>query len=543
MKNWGLRSKLIGLLAPFFLLFAFNVHAVNTFPSTPSCASGRILIQANSTILFRSLSCTSSAVSTTTQSPTCYLQCGTGFTSPSQPNYSCPSNSTTSLQTCTPNAGFNAFNINGTWTVIQEGQSCGSLTNPSPDSKCTCNTTNAPYKYSVAGGGYRCSPGSSEENKLFGVLTAAAGFYTSLAAGLSAGIAACIASLVCAGGLVATAIGSAFLGIGFVLDDSPSTTINPNAPLQVTISPAGSPTPDRQDNKIRIGGFGEIVPPRNATQDPQQSSVWRLTTGSQTVSVDTSNNTAIFSDSTTPNTFSAISTSGSSAPMISTFSASNWGTSSAGNPVSKVTTTRASLTRDSTMTQQQATTQTQYAENNTVTDNPPQMQSCVGQGCVVDGGSSGGGTGSGGTGTNPQPGTGGGDCDKEPQKCFFLTNISANTSGAGSEVVLTQISEYQDQKLNEYQSTLQGLADDFLNSELMTSEITEALTDMPSIGKFLQEQSENGQACAISFNSPYGNIEINLCPYQSQIQAAIAFGIFILLMISLRNMFLDRKSE
>jgi hypothetical protein len=224
--------------------------------------------------------------------------------------------------------------------------------------------------------------------------------------------------------------------------------------------------------------------------------------------------------------------------QASQVSKSNFGTSS-GNAVTKTNTTIATPSR--TNTNPQTTTQTTYQTNGNTTTTPPVMNVCNDPSCVVGGGGGDTGGGTGGT-DNTQ---GGGDCDKEPQKCAILTNISNNLDGVGNngELVLANIQQYQDDALSDYQTQVQGLADDFLNSELFTSEITDALIDMPSVGKFLQEQSENGQACSISFDTPYGTHTLNLCPYQSQIHAVMAFGIFILLMISLRNMFLDRKSE
>lgn len=421
----------------------------------------------------------------------------------------CPTNSTKISGECVPNSGYSAVYNSETlqWSVVPTGSECsggqtynsttgdcegaplcGDIANPSTNPACTCEA--GFYKYVTDFDKYRCSAGSSNETAVIGVLAASLGLAVATATGLFTSFAACIASVVCAGAMALAGLGTLVAGIGFATDDDPSSGINPAATLQVKLAPANSPTPSPQNNAIRVGSQGEIVPPLNATQDPSNLGRYTWTSGSQTAMVDTNNNTVSINDTATPDTSYTISTSGTQSAQVSKVQLQPFGTSSSGGTVRKTTTTKATYSQSGAS---QGQSQTQYEENGNVTENPPVMGVCVAPGCIVGGNGSGNGEGEGSNGN--------GDCAEY---------------GCAKEVTqLRVLSSLIETPPNNIEQLAQSKADSLYNSLLASQ--TELTDNMgASINNFLSNSGLDSMFEGWGAFNPFANIDNSTCSIQSQ---------------------------
>lgn len=444
----------------------------------------------------------------------------------------CPSNSTASGSTCSPNAGFSAVNNDpsanggtGSWSVVPAGSECSSTSTVYNVATGVCDGVTAntscpsdkPYlRYSQSSNSYYChATDVSGDGSDIGLLATLTGLSMVVLTGAYTSLAACFATLVCGAGLVLAAAGSALVGFDFATGDTPTQPTSKAGALTVVLAPS-NPAPE--NDVLKVLPNGAMIPPANSTPTSDIHVVSYVKDG-VTHNIDTQKAQSSYSGSFGSDTSTGVlSATPTGSVNVKSASSKTIGTSG-GQAVQQIKTVGGSVS--SSNTNPNLATSTQYQTGDTgepSTTQPP-----------IDGGSTGG------------TGTGGGDCSLEPQKCLLLTNIQNALKGTGTngEVVLTGLDAKQDQVLSDFQAQAQSLVQSFYNSDLWANQFLSSMTDTPNPFSYLGNKSGS---CAYSFNAPGGQQTLDMCPHLDVIHPAMAFGFFILLMFGIRDLILEKET-
>lgn len=444
----------------------------------------------------------------------------------------CPTNSTASGSTCTPNSGFSAINTdpsanggNGSWSVVPAGSECSTaafLYNQAtgvcdPVTENTVCPADKPHsRWSVTDQVFYCSSDSLENS--LGVLSGVSGVSLVALSGAYATFAACIASLVCAAGLVLTIVGAATLGFDLLPDGQTNDQIPPAPPGKIQIVPLPAdytPLP----NVIKVPPNGALIPPSNVTPKASNPDEFELTKDG--VKYDFKPKESIV-------TFDGISGGVRESGAIQTGSGGSidykrvtqqpHGTVG-GQPIKKRTYQQGTYTGGGSGQQMGEIVDYENETTGDITSSPP----------VVDSGTG-------------QTGNGTGDC---------------STYGCATESTLRQVrDELQNTRYDEagqVQDDLQDMADGGLNeaSDRIAAMLQTAIDDAGLNSLFDDVVNRlpiksiiatNTASCSFSFDYLSKPYELSICNHQETIHAALAFFLFVAMSFGIVGIIFERPN-
>lgn len=395
---------------------------------------------------------------------------------------------------------------------------CGTQNIIGNSASCTCTQGSQTVKrFNVIEKKYYCSGGTAaEQNLALAALAAALGLSVASMTGLFAGLGACLASIVCAASLSVVGLALA-LGIGGLAFDSDPSDVNPqqgsNPPMIIDLAPPDKTCPS---GSICVSPAGDVRPPSDAEPKPNGK---YSPPGKPDTEIDPAAGTVTHKETNGQTTTSTTITVGSGSYTVDSASSTPYGTSG-GQPVTAVTPSRTTV-NSSTGNATKAIGNIQYCVAGECFASPP-------QGTQVDPNYSGQPT--------VNPGTGGGDCDKEPAKCALLTNINNTLRGFGTDgvAVLNGFSNSITTSATQFDQVFTDTFNTFING----IQIPESLS--PQGFNVLTIMKQAGNNCTMDVNVLNYHAPFTYCDYQPTIHAAIAFFGFLFLLVALRELIYER---